>query len=603
MKTIFYYFFAAVLWLGHAAFVSADEQLDIQVTLDTLPGIWQLEGYDNTVFALDSQSASVYQTSSVHCLLVDVIPLPTLSQVIPYVLTNEARDRWTRDPILYAEQVHTYPFNKISALPEACQHGITHYGLDPIDIFSTFWHTINENHAHLQRRNVDWQQQYDINLPKVSALSASAEDQPELFNILGSMIKSINDDAHSAIILADPNAPDGEVRINGLSFKDLGVRLRDALFDQYTQQELQDLFNAQTAIDDFDDFVESLVRGQLYSDRKLEHYSIIASYMTETPLAATANNRIRWGKMAGNIGYIEISAMDGFSTSADAASNMAALASALDTIMTQLANTDAMVVDLRLNNGGLEAAAVEVASRFFDRERKAYEKETREGDGFVNPQKIKISPAANPYIKPIYVLTSNVSISSPEYLTMALKALPYTTHIGENTNGVLSDNPPRVLPNGWTFSLSNDIISDSNGVVYEQVGVPPEHTALLFDDSFRTQQLDSALEQVNLLVSIQPQAVCEYKLKHQFPLGFVSKVRVTNTSSTNINGWQVQWQYGNGTAISLLKNAVLTSTVPYTAKNIFRNKRIKPGKSRSFKILGTHSGSVAPFTITGGICH
>jgi carboxyl-terminal processing protease len=76
----------------------------------------------------------------------------------------------------------------------------------------------------------------------------------------------------------------------------------------------------------------------------------------------------------------------------------------------------------------------------------------------------------------VIVLTSDYTVSAAETATMALRALPSTIQIGQPTRGVLSDKLEKVLPNRWTFSLSNEVYVDPKGEVFEVRGVPPDVT-------------------------------------------------------------------------------------------------------------------------------
>jgi C-terminal processing protease CtpA/Prc len=55
-----------------------------------------------------------------------------------------------------------------------------------------------------------------------------------------------------------------------------------------------------------------------------------------------------------------------------------------------------------------------------------------------------------------------------------MRALPNVVHLGEATDGSLSDELWKTLPNGWTLSLSNEIYLDSDGVLWEGRGIQPE---------------------------------------------------------------------------------------------------------------------------------
>jgi carboxyl-terminal processing protease len=99
-----------------------------------------------------------------------------------------------------------------------------------------------------------------------------------------------------------------------------------------------------------------------------------------------------------------------------------------------------------------------------------------------------------PYLKPVAVIAGPDSASATEIFVMAMRALPQVTHIGEPTNGILSDGLYKSLPKGWEFSLSNEVYYDHTGVNHEAKGIMPQIQAPVFSlEDLKTGQ-DSALE-------------------------------------------------------------------------------------------------------------
>ncbi len=98
------------------------------------------------------------------------------------------------------------------------------------------------------------------------------------------------------------------------------------------------------------------------------------------------------------------------------------------------------------------------------------------------PQPVFIEPRSSlSFAGPVYVLTSDVTVSAAEVLTLSLRALPNVTHVGSKTHGALSDVLEKKLPNGWRVTLSNEVYLDHEGVSWEGRGIPPEHEWQVFD--------------------------------------------------------------------------------------------------------------------------
>jgi C-terminal processing protease CtpA/Prc len=83
---------------------------------------------------------------------------------------------------------------------------------------------------------------------------------------------------------------------------------------------------------------------------------------------------------------------------------------------------------------------------------------------------------------------------------MVLKSLPNATVMGETTFGIFSEAIPRMLPNGWIFSLSTMRLYAPDGQFYEQQGIAPDIEVLPDPDELMAgndNMLEAALEYIN----------------------------------------------------------------------------------------------------------
>ena len=98
---------------------------------------------------------------------------------------------------------------------------------------------------------------------------------------------------------------------------------------------------------------------------------------------------------------------------------------------------------------------------------------------------------------------------------------------------------------------------------------------------------------------------CEYVIQNEWNSGFVAEIRITNTGTTTISGWQVSWAYTDGSAISNGWNSNLTGSGsgPYTASNLSWNSQITPGQTVTFGFQGTHNGATSAVPVTGDVCN
>jgi len=95
-------------------------------------------------------------------------------------------------------------------------------------------------------------------------------------------------------------------------------------------------------------------------------------------------------------------------------------------------------------------------------------------------------------------------------------------------------------------------------------------------------------------------ADCEYVVQNDWGSGAVTAIRITNTGSSAIEGWNVSWGYDNN-SISNLWNANLSGSNPYSATDMGWNGTIQPGQTIEFG-MQLANGDVTPPEVTGDVC-
>lgn len=193
-----------------------------------------------------------------------------------------------------------------------------------------------------------------------------------------------------------------------------------------------------------------------------------------------ANNRVIWGRV-GEVGYLNIVTMGGFDKEA-APGDPAALDAALDDALQAFDGAKAVIVDVSNNRGGYDAIGLRIAGRFADHSRLAWSK-FAVGARDVTPQAFHVQPSrARRYLGPVYLVTSDVTVSAGETFTLAMRALANVVQVGERTRGGLSDQLNKPLPNGWMLTLPAEIYRDPQGARYEAVGISPDAPRAVFAD-------------------------------------------------------------------------------------------------------------------------
>ncbi|WP_347331106.1 cellulose binding domain-containing protein [Marinimicrobium locisalis] len=100
-------------------------------------------------------------------------------------------------------------------------------------------------------------------------------------------------------------------------------------------------------------------------------------------------------------------------------------------------------------------------------------------------------------------------------------------------------------------------------------------------------------------------ATCGYSVTNEWSTGFTAAVQVTNDGSTVIEGWELAWEYTDGSRITNSWNATLSGDNPYTATPLAWNGAISPGQSVDIGLQGTKGqrGSDAPVPeVVGQVC-
>lgn len=171
-------------------------------------------------------------------------------------------------------------------------------------------------------------------------------------------------------------------------------------------------------------------------------------------------------------------------------------------------NSDALILDLRMNGGGSLGLMWNAMSVFMPSNvselKYAYNKEK------VGPLPANFGPEKyfavggrynTKYLKPIVVLTNRLSISAAEHATMALREIKrYNRNIkivGDYTFGATSFIVERTLPNGIQYTLINSKTSDINRVNVEKTGVKPDELVFLTAEAVRSgrdEQMGRAIE-------------------------------------------------------------------------------------------------------------
>jgi len=192
-----------------------------------------------------------------------------------------------------------------------------------------------------------------------------------------------------------------------------------------------------------------------------------------------ANNRIFWGRVD-DVGYLNLVTMGAFARNT-APDDPRPLEAVLDEALAAFAGAKAVIVDVSNNRGGFDTISQRVAARFADQPRVAYSKV---GVGArATPQPVRVEPSAGQrFTGPVYVVTSDITVSAGETFTLMMKALPNVRLAGGATHGAFSDQLPKPLPNGWALALPAELYKGPGGEDLEGRGLAPEIPLTVFPE-------------------------------------------------------------------------------------------------------------------------
>ena len=200
-------------------------------------------------------------------------------------------------------------------------------------------------------------------------------------------------------------------------------------------------------------------------------------------LAAMKSNNFgvaRAERLPFNIGYLNLFT---FAPVKDAAQTLAAA-------MTLLAHTDALIIDLRENDGGDQATVTLLASYLLDERTHMTNIYFRKGERTEQMWTSDVVDGARfGQQKEVYVLTSKDTFSAAEDFSYALKAHKRITLVGETTGGGAHPGDDiRLTPHFSMFVSNGRSLRPDTDANWERVGVAPD-ISVNAEDAFKTAQI------------------------------------------------------------------------------------------------------------------
>lgn len=307
----------------------------------TLNGVWQSLGSGWQLEVKDSMAYDLYDITQISCL-------PNgngdFEEISPYL-------RLHNDTLSLTKGVITYNFIRMDALARPCQEPLSdtlrYYPLHNFEVFAA---TIREHYAFFGLNGIHWETLYRTQKAKLNQNSTDLE----LYQVLQQTLQQLDD--NHGFLEATPE-----------------------LYAEMEDQMPSTPIGHETDLPEYGDFE--------VAQKVAEHH--LLEEMTEDSWL------IQWGKLAENIGYLQVKAMWLFADLqvpealieelgyVDAYIKMAGerfeakyieeevlgVSKIMDRAMHDLSAFDSMVIDLRFNGGGQDAVGFEILSRFLPEQR------------------------------------------------------------------------------------------------------------------------------------------------------------------------------------------------------------------------------------------
>jgi C-terminal processing protease CtpA/Prc len=232
------------------------------------------------------------------------------------------------------------------------------------------------------------------------------------------------------------------------------------------------------------------VTRRFLRDRHAFSPHLVREYFSDE-LLVSPNHVFEYQVMDGNVGYLRIATFDPGNMMDD-----------LPTAMEYVRNTDALIVDIRNNNGGQSENVDGVVSRFIESPVVWMDAFEQDGVPFEPWPPIEPDESQYTYTNPIAMLINGAAMSSGELFPELMKQLPSVTAVGDTTAGSACNDFHDVpgdlrLDSGRRVHIPTGCVGRYDGELIERNGVPPDiHVPMTVADieQGRDVQLEAAIQ-------------------------------------------------------------------------------------------------------------
>ncbi len=432
-------------------------------------GVWIQKGFGR---AMDVTGASLrlYDYTRETCL---INSSPTQNELLELINIESV----SSDKFIATEDSGSLVFSKREALPPACMDDRLIEEDGPVATLRHLISNFNDYYPFFEARGItNWSE-------RVRNAELNVNDQTSNEELLNELIELLSglDDFHVTI---------GDDSTFEFSPGNGEGKLEDILVTGFENQS------------EFTDITE-------YVDTQFQRLeSIRNSYFDDGTLTMAGGedqNVFQWATIGnGRVGYLEVNSMGGITANSDE-NDVMATEELMDQILTDFANTEALIVNVSVNGGGDLSVADAIANRFTTETLSVSSYDTISYDDSSMPQRTDlVHRDINPtervsYDNPIATISGPNTFSAAEHFLLSMRALKHSVcFIGEPSDGILSALLEKPLPiEDLKLSLTNMIVYDHTGQNFEAIGIPVDIEAVTFElansDTERSAAIDAAL--------------------------------------------------------------------------------------------------------------
>jgi hypothetical protein len=210
--------------------------------------------------------------------------------------------------------------------------------------------------------------------------------------------------------------------------------------------------------------IETYLAPRWVKDKYAYDPVVVRNYF-DKELKITGEGNIEYEIIPGNIGYIYIGSF-----------NVEYLSDPFNEALNYVKNTDALILDIRHNNGGSIDNAEAVVSRFIT---STLEKPELYVLGVLSPLPPIEPQGSFQYVNPAVVLINGVCVSAGDFFPEVMKQISTVTIVGDTTAGASAASslefPAKYdLPSGKKILVGTSDLRRYDGLPWEWIGVAPD---------------------------------------------------------------------------------------------------------------------------------